>query len=61
MTEQEQLRSFLAYYDGTRSRLQKAQKAYNREIRRESNPLIRNFSRDNLFTSAPGRARFIMP
>lgn len=46
MTEQEQLRSFLAYYDGTRSRLQKAQKAYNREIRRESNPLIRNFSRD---------------
>ena len=46
MTEAKQLEAFQKYYGSTKKRLEKAQKQYNREVRKEKNPLIRTFRSD---------------
>ncbi len=46
MKEQEDLKSFLTFYKESTKRLQKAVRGYNRQLKKDPNPIIRMFKED---------------
>lgn len=46
MTHEEDLKAFLAFYKAGTARLQKKAKAYNKELKKDKNPIIRMFRED---------------